>query len=65
MKATTDWLVDQREERLKKGVWKAGDDPRAFPAGHPYEEMIAGLRAWRAWKRHFSIKRQYEGQLAL
>jgi len=60
-----DWLVDQREERRKRGVWKQEDDPRLFPAGHPHEELIMGQRAWRKWKTHFSIKRQYVGKLAL
>lgn len=60
-----DWLVDQREERRKKGVWNREDDPGKFPVGHPHEELIMGQRAWRAWKTHFSIKRQYTGRLAL
>jgi hypothetical protein len=60
-----DWLVDQREERRKKGVWHREDDPLKFPVGHPHEELIMGQRAWRAWKTHFSIKRQYTGRLAL
>jgi hypothetical protein len=60
-----DWLVDQREERRRRGVWKEEDDPRRFPVGHPHEELIMGQRAWRNWKLHFSIKRQYVGKLAL
>ncbi len=60
-----DWLVDQREERRKRGVWNQEEDPRMFPVGHPHEELIMGQRAWRKWKTHFSIKRQYVGKLAL
>jgi hypothetical protein len=60
-----DWLVDQREERRKKGIWRDGDVPREFPLGHPHEEMIMGQRAWRVWKERFSVKRQYTGKAAL
>ena len=61
----SDWLVDQREERRKKGVWREHDVPREFPLGHPHEEMIMGQRAWRAWKERFCVKRQYTGKAAL
>lgn len=54
-----DWLVDQREERRRKGIWKEEDDPKVFPVGDPNEELIVGFRAWKKWKEHFSIKRQY------
>lgn len=60
-----DWLIDQREERRKKGVWKESDNPRTFPVGDPDEEMIIGQRAWTRWKRHFSIKRRYDGEVVL
>lgn len=60
-----DWLVDQRDERRKKGVWSEADNPRTFPLGDPDEEMIMGLRAWAQWKKHFSIKRQYVGDVVL
>ncbi|MCL5022944.1 MAG: sulfotransferase [Nitrospirae bacterium] len=60
-----DWLIDQREERKRKGVWKDSDVPRQFPIGDPDEENIIGQRAWRAWKEYFSIKRKYTGRTAL
>jgi hypothetical protein len=53
-----DWLVDRREERRRRGVWD-NSAPLPFPAGHRFEENITGYRAWRKWKEHFAIKRQY------
>lgn len=60
-----DWLIDQREVRRQKGIWQESDYPKKFPVGHTHEEMIEGQRAWRKWKDHFSIKRQYTGKAAL
>ena len=60
-----DWLIEQREERRKKGVWKESDNPRRFPIGDPDEEMIIGQRAWAKWKQHFCIKRRYVGDVVL
>ncbi len=60
-----DWLVDRREERRKKGIWKEEDAPGIFPAGDPDEEYIMGLRAMDRWKKHFGIKRQYVGDVVL
>jgi hypothetical protein len=54
-----DWLADQREERRRKGVWSQNPTPLPFPIGTPYEELLTGYRAWRKWKDHFCIKRQY------
>lgn len=54
-----DWLVDQREARKRKGIWKEEDAGKVWPEGDSYEELIVGSRAWREWKEHFSIKRQY------
>lgn len=54
-----DWLVDQREDRRRKGIWSAAAAPVRFPIGHPMEEEIAGHRAARKWKERLSIKRQY------
>ncbi|MDI6710266.1 MAG: sulfotransferase [Thermoanaerobacterales bacterium] len=54
-----DWLVDQREARRRRGIWKEEDAGKVWPEGDPYEELIVGFRAWRQWKEHFSIKRQY------
>src|SRR6266850_839944 len=51
-----DWLVDQREERKRRGLWKDSDAPKnAFPIGHPHEEMITGQRAWRYWKDYLCV----------
>lgn len=61
-----DWLVDQREERKRKGVWKDSDVPKdQFPIGHPHEELIMGQRAWRRWKEYLCVKRRYAGKAAL
>jgi hypothetical protein len=54
-----DWLVEQRMVRKQKGIWSDKDVTGEFPAGHPDEEIIVGFRAWKRWKAHFSIKRQY------
>jgi len=55
-----DWLVDQREQRRRQGVWREVDAPKdQFPLGHPHEELIMGQRAWRRWKEHFAVKRRY------
>ncbi|KJS01616.1 MAG: protein-tyrosine sulfotransferase [Peptococcaceae bacterium BRH_c4a] len=54
-----DWIADQREARKREGIWSEADAPRVFPAGDPNEELIIGYRAWKQWKEHFSIKRQY------
>jgi len=61
-----DWLVDQREERRRRGVWQDSDMPKhQFPLGHPHEEMIVGQRAWRYWKEYLCVKRRYAGKTAL
>lgn len=54
-----DWLVEQRQVRKQKGIWSEKDGTNEFPIGHPDEEIIVGNRAWKKWKEHFSIKRQY------
>lgn len=54
-----DWIADQREARKREGIWSEADAPRVFPVGDPNEELIIGYRAWKQWKEHFSIKRQY------
>ena len=61
-----DWLVDQREERKRRGLWTEADVPKSqFPIGHPHEEMIMGQRAWRYWKEYLCVKRRYAGRSAL
>jgi hypothetical protein len=54
-----DWLVEQRLARKRQGLWTDQDITGEFPAGHPDEEIIVGCRAWKCWKDHVSIKRQY------
>lgn len=54
-----DWLVDQRKERKRKGIWKEANNPREFPIGNPNEELIMGQRAWRKYKDYFCVKRRY------
>ncbi|HEV8109233.1 MAG TPA: sulfotransferase [Burkholderiales bacterium] len=61
-----DWLVDQREERKRSGLWTDADVPKnQFPIGHPHEEMIMGQRASRYWKDYLCVKRRYAGKSAL
>lgn len=60
-----DWLIDQRQERKRKGVWKDSDVPTTFPIGDPDEELITGQRASRKWKEYLCIKRRYVGKAAL
>ena len=54
-----DWLVEQRQVRKQTGLWSDQDLAGEFPIGHPDEEIIVGFRAWKKWKDHFAIKRQY------
>jgi hypothetical protein len=54
-----DWLVEQRLIRKSQGLWRDQDLAGEFPIGHPDEEIITGFRAWKKWKDHFAIKRQY------
>lgn len=60
-----DWLIDQRDERKRKGVWTDADDPKKFPVGNPNEELIMGQRAWTRYKKLLCVKRQYAGKSAL
>lgn len=59
-----DWLIDQRLERKRQGLW-TDDSPKPFPIGESYEELVMGQRAWTEWKKHLCIKRQYVGKTAL
>lgn len=54
-----DWLVDQRDVRLRKGEVLDMPVPAPFPIGHVLEDYLAGLRAMRKWKTYLCIKRQY------
>ncbi|MBI4794954.1 MAG: sulfotransferase [Deltaproteobacteria bacterium] len=60
-----DWIMDQREERKNKGIWKDSEMPKVFPLGDPHEELIMGQRAWRRWKEYLCVKRRYVGKTAL
>lgn len=60
-----DWLIDQREERRRQGIWQENDSPKPFPVGNPNEELIQGQRALTYWKQYLCIKRQYVGKTAL
>lgn len=60
-----DWVIDQREERRRRGLWNSAQAPKHFPIGDVHEEMIEGQRAWREWKDYFCVKRQYTGRSAL
>ncbi len=60
-----DWVIDQREERRRRGIWNPAKAPINYPIGDLHEEMIEGLRAWRKWKDYFCVKRQYTGRAAL
>jgi hypothetical protein len=56
-----DWLVDQREDRRRRGIWRDAEENKPFPIGDPNEELITGQRAWRKWKNHLGVRRQYTG----
>ncbi len=56
-----DWIIDQREERRKQGVWSENDRPRKGLHTDPHEDHIVGIRAPRIWKERLAIKRQYTG----
>jgi len=61
LESYNDWIVDQREERRKRGMWREADRPANGLHTDPFEEYIVGLRASRAWKERLSLKRQYTG----
>jgi hypothetical protein len=48
-----DWLVDQREERRRRGLW-AGSTEMTWDA-----QLVSGQRAPRKWKEYFAVKRRY------
>ena len=55
-----EWLIDQREERKRRGIWNDADVPNEYPIGDPEEEHIMGKGAWKKWKDYFCIKRRYD-----
>ncbi|HVX94985.1 MAG TPA: sulfotransferase [Polyangia bacterium] len=56
-----DWLIDQREERRRRGLWSSA--PAAAPRFERLfdwdEEFIAGQRAPRKWKEYLAVKRRH------
>ena len=55
-----DWLIDQREERRRRGVWTSAPPPAFEPLLDWDEEFLAGQRAPRRWKEHLAVKRRYQ-----
>jgi hypothetical protein len=55
-----DWLIDQREERRRRGVWSSVPPPALEPLLDWDEEFLAGQRAPRKWKEHLAVKRRYQ-----
>jgi hypothetical protein len=52
-----DWLLDQREERRRAGVWSEADRPRGQ---HPDELLrLSEIQEEKYWKAEFGIKRAY------
>jgi len=54
-----DWLFDQRAARKLRGVWTDANAPANGVSGHPFEDLMTGVRAPKRWKWHFAFKRQY------
>jgi sulfotransferase family protein len=56
-----DWLIDEREERRRRGVWSGGPAwlPRFERLFDWDEEFTAGQRAPRRWKQHLAVKRRH------
>jgi len=63
--SVNDWLIDQREERRRRGVWQESDIPPQNPRWERIldwdEEFLSGQRAPRRWKEYFAVKRRYTG----
>jgi hypothetical protein len=55
-----DWLIDQRAERRRRGVWTDAPPPRFAPLLDWDEEFLAGQRAPRRWKDHLAVKRRHQ-----
>ena len=55
-----DWLIDQREERRRRGIWTKAPAAKYEPLFDWDEEFLAGQRAPRKWKEHFAVKRRYQ-----
>ena len=54
-----DWLIDQREERRRRGLWTSAPSATVPPLLGWDEEFLAGQRAPRRWKDHLAVKRTY------
>jgi hypothetical protein len=55
-----DWLIDQREERRRNGIWSTKNRRTQEPLLGWDEEFFAGQRAARKWKTYFAVKRRYD-----
>jgi len=51
----SDWLVEQREARRQRGLWKESDASEEFPIGFPNEDFITGLHASRRMRELFGM----------
>jgi len=54
-----DWLIDEREERRRRGIWATAPSPTHESLLDWDEEFLAGQRASRRWKQYFGVKRRY------
>ena len=54
-----DWLIDEREERRRRGIWTTVPAPKYEPILDWDDEFLAGQRAPRRWKQYFGVKRRY------
>jgi len=54
-----DWLIDEREERRRRGIWTTAPAPKYESLLDWDEEFLAGQRAPRKWKQYFGVKRRY------
>ena len=55
-----DWLIDQREERRRRGIWTKAPAAKHEALFDWDEEFLSGQRAPRKWKDHFAVKRRYQ-----
>jgi len=58
-----DWLIDQREERRRRGLWSSAPAvaPRFERVLDWDEEFLAGQRAPRKWKQYLAVKPRHHG----
>jgi len=53
------WLAEQRESRRKRGIWDSSRVPDNGVVGHPYCNLMTGVRAPVEWKQRFSFKPRF------